>query len=191
MTRVIPDLQTQLAEHTSYFDNAQDLSKLFCSELVAALYQRLGVLPSHPAASNYTPKSFATENIPFLNGAVLGPLEFVRQTRKSSSSSQTHYVADIHPIVTAGITDQQRALIAKYGSAKLYQFLFLDVCQWSILVSIRAWHVVSWTQVFSNQFVGSGQTCAKTERRRQGRHSFAPLIHICLGRRHARLCQLF
>jgi len=51
-----------------------DDSSLFCSELVAAAYQAVGLLPASPAASNYLPADFSTlkkERLPFLNGASL------------------------------------------------------------------------------------------------------------------------
>jgi hypothetical protein len=50
----IPDLQRQLDEQTSFFDNTQDLSRLFCSELTAAIYQRLGLLPQTPSGLDQT-----------------------------------------------------------------------------------------------------------------------------------------
>ena len=38
--------------------NKQDETYFFCSELVAALYQRLGLLPSEPPSNEYTPEDF-------------------------------------------------------------------------------------------------------------------------------------
>jgi solute carrier family 25 phosphate transporter 23/24/25/41 len=69
----IPALRTALLEHQSVFQNTNDLSKLFCSELVAAVYQSVGWLPASPTPSNYTPKSFSTDSLPFLGHISLGP----------------------------------------------------------------------------------------------------------------------
>jgi hypothetical protein len=41
-------------------NSCEDLSSLFCSELVAATYQAMGLLPSKPVASEYTPHDFST-----------------------------------------------------------------------------------------------------------------------------------
>lgn len=46
--------------------NHEDLSSLFCSELVAASYQRMGLLPSTPPANEYTPKDFSSSRRPGL-----------------------------------------------------------------------------------------------------------------------------
>lgn len=39
--------------------NQEDLSSLFCSELVAEAYQRLGLLPLEVPSNEYTPKDFS------------------------------------------------------------------------------------------------------------------------------------
>ena len=39
--------------------NEEDLSSLFCSELVAEAYQRIGLLTSAMPSNEYTPKDFA------------------------------------------------------------------------------------------------------------------------------------
>ena len=39
--------------------NKEDLSSLFCSEMVAEAYQRMGLLPEKPASNEYTPKDFS------------------------------------------------------------------------------------------------------------------------------------
>jgi len=58
-------------------DNAEDLSSLFCSELVAEAYQRMGLLPEEPASNEYTPASFCSdEELTLLNGS-LGPEQWV------------------------------------------------------------------------------------------------------------------
>lgn len=42
-------------------DNSEDLSTLFCSELVAEAYQRMGLLPDHKPSNEYTPRDFSCE----------------------------------------------------------------------------------------------------------------------------------
>ena len=42
-------------------DNREDLSSLFCSELVAEAYQRMGLLTEKVPANEYTPKDFSSE----------------------------------------------------------------------------------------------------------------------------------
>jgi hypothetical protein len=58
----------------------EDLSSVFCSELVAATYQRMGLLPTKPPSNAYTPKDFSSERRPglrLLRGAKLGEEVFV------------------------------------------------------------------------------------------------------------------
>ena len=51
----------------------EDLSSLFCSELVAEAYQRLGLLPDDPPSDTYTPADFsAAAGLELLGGARLG-----------------------------------------------------------------------------------------------------------------------
>lgn len=63
----------------------EDLSSLFCSELVAEAYQRMGLLPSNESGgspcSEYTPKNFSTEGggIELLLGATLGKEIVIRE----------------------------------------------------------------------------------------------------------------
>jgi hypothetical protein len=56
-------------------ENIEDLSSLFCSELVAEAYQRLGLLSEPPRSkpsNEYTPKDFSSaERLPLLQGATL------------------------------------------------------------------------------------------------------------------------
>jgi hypothetical protein len=57
-------------------ENREDLSSLFCSELVAAAYGSMGLLPAKPAANEYTPRDFsakAKRALPLSGGARLGP----------------------------------------------------------------------------------------------------------------------
>lgn len=42
-------------------DNKEDLSSLFCSELVAEAYQRMGLLTEKTPSNEYTPKDFSSE----------------------------------------------------------------------------------------------------------------------------------
>lgn len=42
-------------------DNKEDLSSLFCSELIAEGYQRMGLLPDDVPSNEYTPKDFSSE----------------------------------------------------------------------------------------------------------------------------------
>jgi hypothetical protein len=42
-------------------ENKEDLSSLFCSELVAEAYQRMGLLEEAPPSNEYTPKDFSQE----------------------------------------------------------------------------------------------------------------------------------
>jgi hypothetical protein len=48
----------------------EDLSSVFCSELVAEFYQRWGVLDSTPPSDNYSPADFARPEVPFLGPVV-------------------------------------------------------------------------------------------------------------------------
>jgi hypothetical protein len=53
-----------------------DLSSIFCSELVAEAYQRMGLLPKTPPSNEYTPRDFSEQckrPLPLLLGATLGP----------------------------------------------------------------------------------------------------------------------
>lgn len=50
------------AAHDGIFgDNKEDLSSLFCSELVAEAYQRMGLLTEKIPSNEYTPKDFSSE----------------------------------------------------------------------------------------------------------------------------------
>lgn len=42
-------------------ENQEDLSSLFCSELVAEAYQRMGLLKDKPGSNEYTPKDFSAD----------------------------------------------------------------------------------------------------------------------------------
>lgn len=57
----------------SVFENREDAgSGLFCSELAATFYQRLGLLPRYPAPNTYIPMDFATAPRPPLGRAIAG-----------------------------------------------------------------------------------------------------------------------
>ena len=52
----------------------KDLSSLFCSELVAEAYTRLGLLPKNEVSSEYTPADFSAKaGMKLKGGAKLGP----------------------------------------------------------------------------------------------------------------------
>lgn len=54
------------------FKNEKDLSSIFCSELVAEAYQRMGLLDLSEPSNEYTPKDFsAAGKLPLLKGAYL------------------------------------------------------------------------------------------------------------------------
>jgi hypothetical protein len=54
-------------------ENEEDLSSLFCSELVAEAYKTIGLLPDRMPANEYTPKDFSEkENLMLIRGS-LGP----------------------------------------------------------------------------------------------------------------------
>lgn len=64
-----------------YGEYAEDLSRVFCSELVAATYMRMGLLSSYPGAESFNPTDFSTENESALylrQNASLSPEIFLR-----------------------------------------------------------------------------------------------------------------
>lgn len=66
----------ELLNSVLIFENTEDLSSLFCSELLAEGYQRIGLLSEDMPSNEYTPKDFAG-NLPLLGGLSLGPIEEV------------------------------------------------------------------------------------------------------------------
>lgn len=59
-------------------NQSEDLSTIFCSELVAEGYQQLGMLPHNVPSNNYTPKDFTEQvNLKLLKGT-LGAEELVK-----------------------------------------------------------------------------------------------------------------
>ena len=54
-------------------ENVEDLSSIFCSELVAETYQRMGLLPEDIPSNEYTPHDFSADRtLPLVTGS-LGP----------------------------------------------------------------------------------------------------------------------
>lgn len=63
--------------------NKEDLSSVFCSELVAEAYQRLGLLDELKPSNEYIPKDFSEKgNLPLLNGAYLAPEKVVKTLKQ-------------------------------------------------------------------------------------------------------------
>jgi hypothetical protein len=65
-------------------ENVEDLSSLFCSELVAEAYQRMDLLhgpPRGPQSNEYTPREFSSENkeLGLLKEATLGDEIFIKK----------------------------------------------------------------------------------------------------------------
>lgn len=66
-----------------------DLSRVFCSELVAAAYQRVGLLGSYPPPFHYGPKDFSSEQthppgVHLLKSARLGKEAFIRKSARTA-----------------------------------------------------------------------------------------------------------
>ena len=86
-TNLVELLRVGVGADFSLVRNTQDAmdGTLFCSELVAAAYQALGLLPTVAegglAPSAYTPKMFSTEhsNLGLLQGALLGEEVFLQR----------------------------------------------------------------------------------------------------------------
>jgi hypothetical protein len=74
-------------------DNMEELSSVFCSELVAATYQRIGLLPRHPPSNEYTPADFAADaELVLLRGA-LGPERLITGAREPASDPASQSVS--------------------------------------------------------------------------------------------------
>ena len=70
MTSSMPD---------SYIHNAvSDPDKMFCSELVAYTYQKLGIMKKENIPSYYNPKDFLTKNIPIEDNMKLDDAVYFR-----------------------------------------------------------------------------------------------------------------
>ncbi|MEC8325898.1 MAG: YiiX/YebB-like N1pC/P60 family cysteine hydrolase [Pseudomonadota bacterium] len=58
-------------------ENEEDLSTLFCSELIAEVYQRIGLLDEDKPSNEYTPADFAasTKALGLISGELTEPIE--------------------------------------------------------------------------------------------------------------------
>lgn len=65
-------------------ENEEDLSSLFCSELVAEAYQRMGLLPDTVASNEFTPRDFSssTKNLPLQLDATLSKEHVLKEVSK-------------------------------------------------------------------------------------------------------------
>jgi hypothetical protein len=61
--------------------NHEDLSSLFCSEMVAEAYQAMDLLPPRPASNEYTPRDFSAAGKLKLVRGSLGPEVIIRKPR--------------------------------------------------------------------------------------------------------------
>lgn len=62
---------------------------LFCSELVAYTFQSLGLLPTDPPAGRYTPATFGSQNLRFLDGVLVDQVtKFSRRSLRPSKRSR-------------------------------------------------------------------------------------------------------
>jgi CRP-like cAMP-binding protein len=114
VVKLIADLESALIQELGAPSSANqlatskdDLSRVFCSELVAAAYQDIGLLDSYPLAAGYNPKDFSSEQtnppgLHLLKGARLagelffrrqedkhGPLSFLFPNREDRSQRQS------------------------------------------------------------------------------------------------------
>lgn len=55
--------------------NVEDLSSLFCSELWAAFYKRIGLLPIKKPSNEYTPEDGSRKNL----NHILGPIDYLKK----------------------------------------------------------------------------------------------------------------
>lgn len=53
----------QLISSAFEVNHVQDLSSVFCSELIAEAYKRMGLLPETCVSSKFTPQSFVTDDL--------------------------------------------------------------------------------------------------------------------------------
>ena len=66
----------QLAMSAFRGNSEEDLESLFCSELVAAAYQNVGLLAKDQLSNNFAPKDLSHLDSTLLRGATLGPLKY-------------------------------------------------------------------------------------------------------------------
>jgi hypothetical protein len=64
--------------------NREELSSIFCSELVAAAYQRMGLLADHPPSNEYTPADFSSDAGLILMEGQLGPERMITSIEYAS-----------------------------------------------------------------------------------------------------------
>lgn len=72
----------------------EDLSSIFCSELVAAAYQRFGLLPHHPPglpSNEYTPADFSRKTLTLLKGK-LSDIVPIKVAEESEILTETNNV---------------------------------------------------------------------------------------------------
>ena len=72
---------------------SKDLSRVFCSELVAAAYQRVGLMGSYPPPFHYTPQDFSSElhrfpGLQLLKSANLYPEEYLKGKPKNGKQAE-------------------------------------------------------------------------------------------------------
>jgi hypothetical protein len=72
----------EMVRGTLSLNSGEDLSGVFCSELVAAAYQRMGLLAGGVSSNNYMPGHFGKNQMAgLLGGAALGPLILFKPKR--------------------------------------------------------------------------------------------------------------
>lgn len=82
----------QLSSDSPVKPKSTDLSHVFCSQLVAAAYQRVGLLGTYPPTYHYNPKDFSSQQthppgVHLLKSARLSNEEYIRRSTRSSSRS--------------------------------------------------------------------------------------------------------
>ena len=79
--------------------NIEDLSSVFCSELVAEAYQRIGLLDESKPSNEYIPKDFSEKgSLKLLNGSYLEPEKVIKtlkqdQLKNSFDFEEKEFVA--------------------------------------------------------------------------------------------------
>ncbi|WP_162925672.1 hypothetical protein [Isoalcanivorax indicus] len=67
-------MQALMRDLVTGFQLRPDLSGVFCSELVAEVYRRLGWLPRHDRSSGYVPGHFGSQRLQLLHGSMAPPV---------------------------------------------------------------------------------------------------------------------
>jgi CRP-like cAMP-binding protein len=124
VTAAAAQLRTILSStDRSALENSSDHDSLFCSELVAALYQKLGLLDAvYPSSNEFLPSDFASEHqinrVLLRKGAKLHTEQFIRSAdkRKLWHSAATATVTDTNSSSSDGTgtssNDTTRSVIA-------------------------------------------------------------------------------